>query len=279
MAESSDYSEAAIKQPPFVKEVDAEFFEEINNLQALAILQGHPCIMPLRNIEAAQKPKIWLRVDVGVRGITLREYIERCQPLSTEELKFIFYQILQGLAHCHSHQLVHGALNDEAVELNSLGQVHLTNFDHSKQFGQQIQPQPNVFSAPEFHLTTQPSEDEMQGGIDMWAVGVLLVKSCVGLIPWEHAFAVSPIHAFILQTRYVGTASLTGEQHRFLQSLKEAPPVYIHPPQLDQLIPDVDASCKDLLLQLLCFDPKHRVSVFEALRHPWFDAVHASSIS
>lgn len=125
------------------------------------------------------------------------------------------------------------------------------------------------YRPPELMLAPNGCYD---GAVDMWSVGCILGE----LIARKPMF---PGTDFMDQlTRVFKAIPIPDKDRRgyfiekdalkFLSSLPPAPPN-----ALEKLARSAGPHASDLIQRLLCFNPKERVSVDEALAHPFFDGV------
>ncbi|KAH7085013.1 hypothetical protein BKA63DRAFT_401978 [Paraphoma chrysanthemicola] len=132
-----------------------------------------------------------------------------------------------------------------------------------------------AFYAPEL-CRTDPDADtpKIDGGIDVWALGVTLYCLIYGRVPFHHdnpftlMKVISEQEPYIPQYRLKPVAETStsrpsshGRNNQPMVSSKRAP----H----DLEYEDVDERLRDLLQKLLVKDSRHRITISEIKRHPW----------
>ena len=104
---------------------------------------------------------------------TLRDYITFFK-ITSSQIESIFYQIVNGLFHCHDMKILHRDIKPENILLNYNGTVKICDFGLSR-FKTQGCMTMNVVSlwykAPELLLKHQYSEN-----IDIWSAGCIFVE-------------------------------------------------------------------------------------------------------
>jgi len=125
------------------------------------------------------------------------------------------------------------------------------------------------YRAPELLLSC----DEYTGSIDVWSVGCIFAEMLgrKPLFPGKDY-----IHQLRLVLDVLGSqepASLhfisSPKAQAWISSLPQTPPA-----SLPELFPAASAAALDLLAAMLVFDPARRITVEQALKHPYLEALH-----
>lgn len=206
----------------------------------------------------------------------LHRIIYSRQPLSDDHIQYFLYQILRALKYMHSADVLHRDLKPSNLLLNSNCDLKVCDFGLARG----IAPgEDNMelteyvvtrwYRAPEIMLSCQ----EYTKAIDVWSVGCIFAE-LIGrkpLFPGDDY-----IHQLQIICDKLGTPTdedlsfVTSEKaRRFMksQSVKEKVP-------FSKLYPNTEASAIDLLDKMLIFDPSKRISVLDALSHPYLDSLH-----
>eukprot|EP00826_Nyctotherus_ovalis_P016655 TRINITY_DN14831_c0_g4_i1.p1 TRINITY_DN14831_c0_g4~~TRINITY_DN14831_c0_g4_i1.p1 ORF type:complete len:529 (-),score=148.59 TRINITY_DN14831_c0_g4_i1:111-1697(-) len=172
-------------------------------------------------------------------GGDLLHYVKRKRHLSEEEARPIFRQIVFGLAHINSRNVLHRDIKLDNILLDSDGCVKICDFGVSKIIDKNklINDQCGTpaYIAPEII-----SNLGYKGFYaDLWSLGVLLYAMLCGTVPFK--------------------ASSMEELHELIREGHFTYPV------------EVSDEARKLVGGLLKIAPRERLSVPEILRHPWLN--------
>ncbi len=104
-----------------------------NAFFALNRLPGHPLIAGVKSFFATEGEERYVLVTEDVSGQALRLHIDKPSLALTLDQKLrIARELLEALAFCHAHEVVHRDLSPSTVLLGSDGHVRLTGFDHAR---------------------------------------------------------------------------------------------------------------------------------------------------
>ncbi|KAJ8581912.1 Pkinase-domain-containing protein [Rhizopogon salebrosus TDB-379] len=205
----------------------------------------------------------------------------RTQQLSDDHCQYFIYQTLRALKALHSADVLHRDLKPSNLLLNANCDLKLCDFGLARS----ARPPPNVandsstfmteyvatrwYRAPEVMLTFK----EYTRAIDMWSVGCVLAEMLSGkpLFPGRDYHDQLSIILDILGTPsiddfYAISSQRSREYIRALPFRKNKP--------FPQLFPSANPLAIDFLEKCLTFSPKRRITVAEALQHPYFEPYH-----
>jgi serine/threonine protein kinase len=101
--------------------------------RALNHLPGHPNIVGVRDFFETEEGDRFILVTEDVSGQALRSHMERPALALTFDQKYrIARELLDALAHAHSHAVVHRNLNPANLMVGVDGQLHLIGFDFAR---------------------------------------------------------------------------------------------------------------------------------------------------
>ncbi|KAF1446096.1 CDK5 kinase, partial [Pygoscelis papua] len=202
------------------------------------------------------------------------------------------YQLLKGLAFCHSRNVLHRDLKPQNLLINRNGELKLADFGLARAFGIPVR----CYSAEVVTLWYRPP-DVLFGAklystsIDMWSAGCIFAGSATGgcrgwgcrgwgrgahsLSSLELANAGRPLfpgNDVDDQLKRIFRYPSGAEQWPAMAKLPDYKPYPMYPAttSLVNVVPKLNATGRDLLQNLLKCNPVQRISAEEALQHPYF---------
>ncbi|HEX4458765.1 MAG TPA: serine/threonine-protein kinase [Polyangia bacterium] len=131
-----------------------------------------------------------------VRGMSLRQLM-MAEPWAPEDALVVLGQIAHALAAAHKHQIVHRDLKPEnvmLVENDGLWQAKVLDFGFAKLADLErtldLEPITRVgfcFGTPQYLSPEQIRGFSVDGGADLFALGVIAYEMLVGRRPWDGA--------------------------------------------------------------------------------------------
>ena len=181
-------------------------------------------------------------------GGSLSDFIKFQGQLSEFTACSVMQSLMNGISECHSMNVIHGDVKPDNILLTSKPpiQLKLCDFGMSRHFkngetrGRGRNPGTKLFMAPEGFLGKQGME------ADIWAAGVTLYYMLSGTYPF-------PFNTF----------------RKIKASIEEGDSFDMFP--CDRWH-SISSEAKDVISQLLAFDPEKRMSVQEFYNHPWFQS-------
>ncbi|XP_031113098.1 mitogen-activated protein kinase 3-like [Ipomoea triloba] len=203
----------------------------------------------------------------------LNQIIRSNQNFSEEHCQYFLYQILRGLKYIHSANVIHRDLKPSNLLLNANCDLKICDFGLAR---------PNIenefmteyvvtrwYRAPELLLNSS----DYTGAIDVWSVGCIYMElmNRKPLFPGK-----DHVHQMRLLTELLGTPTESDlgcvrndDAKRYIRQLPQ------HPRQeLAKVFPHVHPLAIDLVDKMLTFDPSKRITVEEALAHPYLAKLH-----
>ncbi|KCV71311.1 CMGC/MAPK protein kinase [Fonticula alba] len=208
----------------------------------------------------------------------LHQIVGSSQPLTDDHCQYFIYQILRGLKYIHSANVLHRDLKPSNILLNGNCDLKICDFGLARVANQSASP--SISALTEYVATRWYRAPEIMLGwcpytkaIDVWSVGCILVEILARrpLFPGRDY-----IHQLNLITELTGTPdeSLIARVHnpRAQTFLRSLPPR--NKMSLRDLLPNASDLAIDLAERMLNFDPAKRITVEDALRHPYLAALH-----
>lgn len=203
----------------------------------------------------------------------LHQIIRSEQPLTNDHCQYFMYQLLRGLKYVHSANVLHRDLKPSNLFLNANCDLKIGDFGLARTTSETDFMTEYVvtrwYRAPELLLNCS----EYTGAIDVWSVGCILgeIMTREPLFPGKDY-----VQQLRLITELLGSpddASLqflrSDNARRYVRQLPQYPKQ-----QFSARFPNMSALAVDLLEKMLVFDPTRRITVDEALHHPFLSSLH-----
>uniref|UniRef100_A0A0N5ALN6 Myosin light chain kinase, smooth muscle n=1 Tax=Syphacia muris TaxID=451379 RepID=A0A0N5ALN6_9BILA len=212
-------------------------FHEIHMMNQL----HHPKLLNLH--EAFDLDTEMVLIEELVSGGELYEkIIEDDTLMAEEEVRDYVHQILLGVQYMHENNIVHLDLKPENILLKSNNSTDIKIIDFG--LARKLDPNKNVkllFGTPEFCAPEVVNFQPVGLSTDMWTVGVITYVLLSGLSP------------FLGENDEETLANVSAGDWDF------------DDPSWD----DVSPLAKDFICRLMIKDKRRRMTVAEALQHPW----------
>eukprot|EP00736_Rhodelphis_marinus_P010757 Rmarinus@m.21704 len=206
--------------------------------------------------ECFETEKAFVLVMEQACGGELFEKVAVEGRVSEDLARHVVQQILEAIHYLHSKNIIHRDMKPENVLIFDPRNMHVkvTDFGLAKILGDRSMAKtfcgtPEYF-APEMLQTEDGLAPGYGKSIDVWSVGVILFILLSGKQPFKEGEGRPPLFKQIMK----GEVSTTGRSWA-----------------------GVSQAAKDLVASMLTANPKKRVTVEEALTHPWFKATGAPS--
>eukprot|EP00906_Rhabdomonas_costata_P001631 RCo002664 len=204
----------------------------------------------------------------------LHQIIRSSQPLSGEHIQFFLYQLLRGLKPIHCARVLHRDLKPSNVVINSNCDLKICDFGLAREQDLENDMTDYVatrwYRAPELLMQWR----EYSGAVDVWSVGCIFAELLLRKPLFPGKNYLDQLHLIM---DVVGTPSsrdiegIGSEKARnYLRQLQ---------PKRERrnfckIFPAASDNAIDLLERMLQFNPFSRVTVLEALEHPYFAQMH-----
>jgi len=245
-------------------------YREVMFLQEL---NGHENIIRLRNIIKAENNKdLYLVFDHMEADL---HHVIRANILEEIHKQYIIYQLLKGMKYIHSADLIHRDLKPSNILINSDCQIKIADFGLARSVAS-TGDDTNIkltdyvatrwYRAPEILL----GSTKYSKAVDMWSVGCILGELIVG------------------KALFQGTSTLN-QIEKVLELIGKPKPEdidAIDSPHAATILSSINVTKKksfqsfftnasetalDFLRRLLVFNPNHRLSVEDALKHKYLE--------
>ncbi|KAJ8768734.1 hypothetical protein K2173_023638 [Erythroxylum novogranatense] len=203
----------------------------------------------------------------------LHQIIRSNQGLSEEHCQYFLYQILRGLKYIHSANVIHRDLKPSNLLVNANCDLKICDFGLARPTSENEFMTEYVvtrwYRAPELLLNST----DYTAAIDVWSVGCIFMElmNRKPLFPGK-----DHVHQMRLLTELLGTPTESDlgfvrneDARNYIRQLKPLPRQ-----PLAKLFPHVHPLAVDLIDRMLTFDPSKRITVEEALAHPYLERLH-----
>ncbi|MED6148540.1 Mitogen-activated protein kinase 11 [Stylosanthes scabra] len=203
----------------------------------------------------------------------LHQIIRSSQPLTDDHCRYFLYQLLRGLKYVHSANVLHRDLKPSNLLLNANCDLKIADFGLARTTSETDFMTEYVvtrwYRAPELLLNCS----EYTAAIDIWSVGCILgeIMTRQPLFPGRDY-----VHQLRLITELVGSPDDTSlgflrsdNARRYVKQLPQCAKQ-----NFSAKFPNISAGAIDLLEKMLIFDPSRRITVDEALCHPYMAPLH-----
>ncbi|XP_072335637.1 cyclin-dependent kinase 2-like isoform X2 [Scyliorhinus torazame] len=212
--------------------VPSTAIREISLLKEL----NHPNIVKLLDVIHSEK-KLYLVFEFLNQD--LKKYMDSAPPtgLPLQLVKSYLFQLLQGVAFCHSHRVLHRDLKPQNLLINDAGAIKLADFGLARAFGVPVRTYTHeVTRKPLF-----PGDSEI-----------------------DQLFRIFRTLGTPNEAVWPGVTQLPDYKANFPRWLRQ---------DFNKILPNLELDGKDLLMQMLQYDPNKRISAKVAISHRFFHDV------
>lgn len=194
------------------------------------------------------------------------------KKMDPKEIKRVMYQLLDGLAFCHSHRVLHRDLKPQNILIDKRGSVRLADFGLARAFNVPIRTYTHEvvtlwYRAPEILM----NQRQYSVPVDIWAIGCIFAE-LINLTPLfpgdseiDQLMKIFQALGTPTEENWPGVSSLPCYRSTFPNWKGNNIDYYV------RTFEDTDGI--DLLQKMLVYNPNKRISAKEALKHPYFDDV------
>ncbi|MQL96213.1 hypothetical protein Taro_028885 [Colocasia esculenta] len=204
----------------------------------------------------------------------LHQIIKSSQALSNDHCQYFLFQLLRALKYLHSANILHRDLKPGNLLVNANCDLKICDFGLARTSNGKGQLMTEYvvtrwYRAPELLLCC----DYYGTSIDVWSVGCIFAE----LLGRKPIFpGTDCLNQLKLIVNILGTISEADlgfidnpKARKYIKSLPYTPGIPFH-----NLYPNANPLAIDLLRKMLVFDPSKRISVTEALEHPFMSPLY-----
>mmetsp|Transcript_51544 Transcript_51544/g.122612 ORF Transcript_51544/g.122612 Transcript_51544/m.122612 type:complete len:1000 (-) Transcript_51544:54-3053(-) len=220
----------------------------------VSILRGlhHERIVDLRHVHKTEK--FYFLIMERVWGGELFHQIVQCKRFSEVEARYVFRQLLEGVAYMHSKNVIHRDLKPENILIalsrqtddgsGQLRDVKIADFGLSKAITEGVSMAKTFVGTPQYWapevLDVTRGGGSYDKAVDFWGLGTVLFVMLVGRYPFDRKEV--PLEDQISAAAFNTSTARWG---------------------------NISPAAKDLVGGLLRVVPAERLCVEKCFRHPW----------
>lgn len=253
----------------------------LREILLLSHFRGHPNIVSLYDLDLVYNPMgviNGLYIYEELMDSDLDQIIKSEQELSNAHCQNFVYQILCGLKYMHSAGVLHRDLKPNNILVNANCQLKICDFGLSRGYSDDFSENSQFtteyiasrwYRAPELMLNYQGYSK----AIDVWSAGCIFGE-LLGRAP---VFAGTD---YVNQLNRILQILGTPPEQTLRQIRSRNVRAYIQQlgvvrgVSFSALFPNATPSAIDLLRQMLEFSPEVRITVEQALKHPYLEVWH-----
>uniref|UniRef100_A0A803LZU7 Mitogen-activated protein kinase n=2 Tax=Chenopodium quinoa TaxID=63459 RepID=A0A803LZU7_CHEQI len=262
-----------------ISDVFADQVVALRTLRELVILRNvrHDYVIGLRDVMITSPKNTFKDIYLvyEIMDSDLDRILRTPQPLSSDHIKFIMFQLLEGLRYLHSANIVHRDLKPANILINANSDLKICDFGLSRTCKGEGESSLTDYVVTRWYRAPEllVCNDNYDAAIDMWSVGCIFAE-ILGrkpLFPGKN-----PLDQIKLIINFLGSPSESDlafiKSPNAVKYIKGLP--YSYGLRLELMYPRADPLALDLLRRMLVLNPTKRITVTEALRHPYMAGMH-----
>ncbi|CAI2385540.1 unnamed protein product [Moneuplotes crassus] len=246
---------ASLANPSFkvaikIYKLDGSDNELLSIFREISVHQSfdHPNLVKIHEVFKQDK-KLYIVCDL-VKGRRLYDYILDSKKISEENAKIIVKQLLKVLEYSHSKNIMHRDLKPENVIIEpSTLQIKVIDFGSSSYFSNSNKLK-TCLGTP-FYIAPEVLEGEYTQTADIWSIGIITYLMLTGCPPFQD------------------------EDFQIIYQKILNEPLCFYRDQWLYLTQNAMKFVKELLVK----DPHKRISLQDALAHPWLQNIQSPEYS
>lgn len=239
-----------------------------SSLREIGILKDlkHPNVVRLLDVQMCPTSiyLVFEHLELDLKKL-LNKYKDGLQPLL---VKHYMWQLLQGLAYCHAHRVLHRDLKLQNLLVDRVGNIKLADFGLARSIGLPIRTYTHEvvtlwYRAPELLLKT----DYYGPSVDIWSLGCIFAEMLTNRTLFTGESEIDQLYRIFRSLGTPNEDSWPGfsdtQEASYFSDFKGR--------GVDSYIGDKDPLATDLLTKFLAYNPATRISAKQALAHEYLD--------
>jgi len=208
---------------------DEELIKRFNREAQAATSLDHPNIVSIYDV--GEENDIYYIVMEYVKGLTLKQYIQRNLHTPIEKVLHIMEQVTSAIEHAHQHGIIHRDIKPQNILIDDNETIKITDFGIATALSATSITQTNSVLGSVHYL----SPEQARGGMankksDIYSLGIVMFELLTGRLPFSGESAVS------IALKHLQTTT----------------------PSLKRWNPSVPQSVENIVLKATAKDPFHR---------------------
>nr|CAB3229345.1 cyclin-dependent kinase 1-like [Phallusia mammillata] len=182
--------------------------------------------------------------------------------------KSYLHQLLQGIAYCHSHRVLHRDLKPQNLLIDDIGHIKLADFGLARAIGVPVR----MYTHEVITLWYRPPEILLgskyySAAVDIWSIGCIFSEMIhkKTLFPGDseidQLFRIFRTLGTPTENIWPGVTSLPDFKNKFPQWPQQS---------FQSVFPDLDSCGINLMEKMIVYDPVQRITAKTALQHNFF---------
>ncbi|TFK32778.1 kinase-like domain-containing protein [Crucibulum laeve] len=253
----------------------------LREITLLRHFSSHENITGLIDVDAIAPDFNEIYIFMEPMEADLHQIIKSGQTLTNEHVQYFLYQILRGMKYVHSASVIHRDLKPGNLLVNADCELKICDFGLSRGFDSR--PDEYATHLTEYVATRWYRAPEIMlafrrynTAIDVWSIGCILAELLLGKPLFKGKDYVDQLNKVldVLGSPDEPIVKKIGSDkaQAYVRSLP-----YKKKVPFRRVLPAADPQALDLLAKMLAFDPADRITVPQALEHPWLSAYHDES--
>uniref|UniRef100_A0A7N0UUJ9 Protein kinase domain-containing protein n=1 Tax=Kalanchoe fedtschenkoi TaxID=63787 RepID=A0A7N0UUJ9_KALFE len=254
----------------------------LREISLLRMLSKDPHIVRLMDVKQGQNKEgktvlylVFEYMDTDLKKY-IRSYRANPQPIPSQNVKSLMYQLCKGVTFCHAHGVLHRDLKPHNLLMDrKTMMLKIADLGLARAFTLPIKKYTHEiltlwYRAPEVLL----GATHYSTAVDIWSVACIFAELVTKqpLFPGDSELQ-QLLHIFRLlgtpnETMWPGVSKLIN-WHEYPQW---------SPKKLSTAVPEMDEQGLDLLAKMLRYEPSQRISAKQAMEHPYFDDLDKSCL-
>ncbi|KAL4506692.1 hypothetical protein ABPG72_000263 [Tetrahymena utriculariae] len=279
------------KQRYIVKILRKKFYTwqeciQVREVKALRLF-SHPNIIKIKEL-IKQRDELICVYEYYEKSLFdyYQEMRDLCDEFSERQIKEIMFQIISAITYMHDQKFFHRDLCPETISVNTYSsdllissniQVKISSFTVTREISQRFAPYTDYITTRWYRAPEQlVHSNSYTHKVDIWAIGCILAELYL-MGPLFNG--ISEQDQLLRIMKVFGTPSQQDcpELFTYASNMKFQFP-QMNPTNLSKIFPNASAEALDLMKQIFKYNPLHRLSCDQLLKHPFFSELNKKSL-
>lgn len=265
-----------------IKRVNKEIFDEVvlgkrilREVHLLAHFNDEN-IVCLKNVLIPKDPENfdYFYIVMDIMETDLKQVLRSGQILTEEHIKFFIYQALRALHVIHSAGVIHRDITPANILVNSNCDLKICDFGLAKEESDHGEYMTDYVTMRWYRAPELVMEDKNYSvKIDVWGIGCILAELLGSRPLFQGKDRVNQLDKIVEICGTPSEEDIASMGSPAAQKYLRKKSLY---PSADwrRKYPEASNEALDLLQRMLVFNPANRISVLEAMRHPFLKNLH-----